>query len=192
MSRIFSLILWLAGILILATGFSVWASSTAYAQCGDTPPKSSCITCHEKEDPVYKNGEWHGIHALKDCCANCHGGNCRMMDKTLAHKDLVAHPLDDIYTNCYYCHPYDYQDRAARFGTVLGVIPGSRLTPTPVPTSPAVEHPIVILPTSIPRAMAAFPWPLVLGGFGLILAILAGLGILFYRLRAPTQTNHQS
>jgi hypothetical protein len=192
MSRKFTFLLCFVGFLVLTTCITLLAQSPAYAQCGDPPPKSSCITCHEKEDPVYQNGEWHGIHALKDCCTNCHGGNCRMMDKTLAHEGLVAHPLDDIYTNCYYCHPYDYQERAARFGAVLGVIPGSRQTPTPVPTGPVVVHTIVILPTSIPNAMAVFPWHMVMGGIGLFVAILAGLGILFYRLRAQIQTNHQS
>jgi hypothetical protein len=192
MSHKYSLWVSFLGTLILAIGFSLWSSSPAFAQCGDTPPKSSCITCHEIEDPVYQNGEWHGIHALKDCCTNCHGGNCRMMDKTQAHEGLVAHPLDDIYTNCYPCHPYDYQERAAPFGALLGVIPSSRETPTPVPTSPVIEHPMVILPTYTPSAMAVFPWFLVLGGFGLFVAILTFLGILFYRLKSQIQTNHQA
>jgi hypothetical protein len=189
MSQKFSLLLCILGILVLSIGFSLWSSSPAFAQCGDAAQKSSCISCHEKEDPVYQNGEWHGIHALKDCCTNCHGGNCRMMDKNLAHEGLVAHPLDDIYTNCYQCHPYDYQVRAARFGAVLGVIPGSRPTPSPVPSGPVVEHPIMILPAYTPHTMSVFPWFLVLGGFGLIVAIISGLGILIYRLKAQTQTN---
>ncbi len=186
MSRKLALILYLSASLVLLAGFSLSRSSTAYAQCGDPPPKSSCITCHEKEDPVYQNGEWHGIHALKDCCTNCHGGNCRMMELELAHEGLVAHPLDDIYTNCFQCHPYDYQERAARFGTLLGVVPASRPTPTPVPTGPVIDHPIVILPETIPNQTAAFPWLFVVGGIIICITVIAGLGLIFTRSHAQT------
>jgi len=183
MSRKLAQIFYQAGILTLLIGLSLWGSSTVFAQCGDPPPKSSCITCHEKEDPVYQNGEWHGIHALKDCCTNCHGGNCRMMDKTLAHEGLVAHPLDDIYTNCYQCHPYDYQERASRFGALLGVIPQSRETPTPPPTGPVKDQPIVILPEIAPGHTSTIPWPGILFGTIVSIAIVIGFGLLFYRLR---------
>ncbi len=49
MTRKFALIIYLAGIMILTAGLSLWTSSTAHAQCDDTPQKSSCIACHEKE-----------------------------------------------------------------------------------------------------------------------------------------------
>ena len=49
-------------------------ATSARAQCGE-PPLSSCATCHAIEDPVNENGEWHIIHAAKDICINCHGGN---------------------------------------------------------------------------------------------------------------------
>jgi hypothetical protein len=63
---------------------------------------------------------------------NCHGGNGSAADKDLAHEGLMAHPLDDIYTDCHICHP-DYDARAARFAPTLGVTPGSCATPTPIP-----------------------------------------------------------
>ena len=63
----------------------------------------------KKSFPVYDQGDWHVLHARKDCCAQCHGGNCSSMDKDLAHEGMVANPLEDIYTNCYHCHPDDYQ-----------------------------------------------------------------------------------
>jgi hypothetical protein len=174
------------GIFVLALGVIVWAltPSTVTAQCGENPPpKSSCITCHEKEDPVYQNGEWHGIHALKDCCTNCHGGNCSTMDKELAHEGLVAHPLEDIYTNCYYCHPSDYQARAERFAVILGVTPSSSPTATPFPVGPVAENPIVILP-SLTSASFSLPfWIPVLGGFTFLFILILVLGIVFYRLR---------
>lgn len=96
------------GMLFLAMGLALWTESSALAQCGDTPVKSSCITCHEKEDPVYGLGEWHTIHAREDCCTNSHGGNFSAMDKDLAHEGPVANPISDIYTNCHGCYPDDY------------------------------------------------------------------------------------
>jgi hypothetical protein len=117
----------LAGILILA----VMGGVPVHAQCEDPQP-SSCTTCHAQEDPVHEKGEWHIIHASKDICMNCHGGNGSAMEKDLAHENLMAHPLDDIYTDCHSCHP-DYDERAARFAPTLGVTPSSCTTPTSVP-----------------------------------------------------------
>ncbi len=102
------------------------------ASCGD-PQSSSCITCHTKEDPVNGKGEWHIIHASKDICINCHGGNGTSMVKDLAHEDLTANPLNDIYTDCHSCHPLDYVGRASIFAPTLGVTPGSCATPTLLP-----------------------------------------------------------
>lgn len=183
MTRKLALFFKLSGGLILLASLLLWRSTAANAQCGDPPQKSSCIACHEKEDPVYQNGEWHGIHALKDCCTNCHGGNCRESDEKLAHKGLAAHPLDDIYTNCYACHPADYQERAARFGALLEVTPHSRPTSTPVPVGPVNENPLVILTDTLPSPAPAFPWFLVFGGAILSIAIAVGLGALIYRWR---------
>ena len=81
-----------------------------------------------------ENGEWHIIHADLDICINCHGGNATAEDKDLAHENLTAHPLDDIYTDCHGCHP-DYDERAAQFAPVLGVTPSSCATPTPIPAN---------------------------------------------------------
>jgi hypothetical protein len=174
------------GILLLGAGLALWGMtpSPAAAQCGDYPPKSSCITCHEKENPVYEKGKWHGIHALKDCCTNCHGGNCMAIDKDLAHEGLVMHPLEDIYTNCYHCHPDDYQVRAGRFSAILGGTPSSNPTPTAVPVGSVVEHPIVILPPSVPNAPSSFPWPLALGGLAFTALFLLGLSTLYTHPRS--------
>ncbi len=190
MSHKRSLIISLIGLLILVTGILIWAMtpSISTAQCGDVPPKSSCITCHEKEDPVSTKGEWHGIHALKDCCANCHGGNCMATDKDLAHEGLVADPLEDIYTDCYHCHPDDYNARAERFGAILGVTPGSSPTATPFPVGLVVEHPIVILPTSGPTTPMLQLWLPALGGFTLILILMLTLGVVFYHLQIQRHT----
>ncbi len=181
MSRKWSLIWHGMGILCLVTGLILWVESPARAQCGDYPPKSSCITCHEKEDPVYQEGEWHTIHAQKDICTSCHGGNCTSMDKTLAHENLVVNPLDDIYTSCHGCHPDDYATRAARFAVVLGVTPGSIATPTAVPTSQVVNHPMVILPASAPANATVQPWILMLDAMMFTcLIFLVLIGLLLY------------
>jgi hypothetical protein len=172
---------------LLGAGLLMWWSSPVKAQCGDTPPKSSCITCHAQEAPVYQEGEWHGIHALKDCCTNCHGGNCSAQDKDLAHESLVAHPLDDIYTNCHTCHPDDYSERAVRFALLLGVTPGSSPTATPVPTAPVVEHEIVI-PTfpSLPSSSTQ-PWAFILGGLGFAVLFVLGLLGMAHHLRSQSR-----
>jgi hypothetical protein len=182
----------LIDVFFLITGMLIWAMtpSTSSAQCGDNPPpKSSCITCHEKEYPVYKNGEWHGIHALKDCCTSCHGGNCGTMDKDLAHEDLVVNPLEDVYTNCYKCHPDDYQARAERFGALLGVTPRSSPTATPFPTEQAVVgYQIVILPTTSLPAPHLQQWLPELWAFTMLIITLLAVGVAFYYLQVRKHT----
>ena len=107
--------------LVLAVIFALFGMSpqTALAQCGDIPEESTCKTCHEEAYPVYGTGEWHDIHARKDCCWNCHGGNSQSMDQDIAHAGMTLNPLTDTYQDCYACHPYDYDDRAVAFGTLL-------------------------------------------------------------------------
>jgi hypothetical protein len=100
------------------------------ADCGG-PQLSSCTTCHAQQDPVNGKGEWHSIHANKDICINCHGGNASTLNKALAHEGLTPNPLNDIYTDCHSCHPFDYIARAAIFAPTLDITPGSCATPTP-------------------------------------------------------------
>jgi hypothetical protein len=119
----------------------LWVGTTPVrADCGGTQP-SSCTICHAQLDPVSGKGEWHSIHASKDICIKCHWGNGSTMDKNLAHKDLVANPLNDIYTDCHSCHPQDYVGRAELFASTLGVKPESCSTPTPVVLSSASGRP---------------------------------------------------
>ncbi len=108
-----------------------------------------------------------------------------MMEKDLAHERLVAHPLDDIYTNCYQCHPYDYQERAARFGVLLGVTPGTAGQRQPrLQLALSSGYPIMILPETLPSQASAFSRAFLLGGILLATTIAIGLGLLFNRLRA--------
>ena len=167
----------LAGVLLLTGVVTLSIMPTPVsAQCGVNPPPSSCITCHEIQAPVYENGEWHGVHARKDCCTNCHGGNCSADEKERAHVGLIPNPLADIYTNCHACHPDDYQQRAAIFAAELGITPSSRKTPTPLPVlTENPQPPDLALPddfTSIPT-----PKPRI----GLInLGLLAIASLLFW------------
>lgn len=153
----------------------IFIVSPAQAQCGDTPADSSCITCHEYQgaDPVYGKGEWHEIHALKDCCWNCHGGNTQAQDKDLAHEGIIAQPLQDVYSDCACCHPEDYYQRAEQFAAALDITPGCSLTPTAVAVAMVQSNPLVILPP--PSAPAtSFPWPVaILGAVVLVLMISA-------------------
>ncbi len=122
-----------SSLLVIILPLWVWTLPVR-ADCGG-PASSSCTTCHAQEDPVSGKGEWHIIHASKDICINCHGGNGTTMNKDLAHENLTAKPLDDIYTDCHSCHPRDYAGRAGLFAATLGLTPGSCATPTPLPVS---------------------------------------------------------
>jgi hypothetical protein len=166
-------------LLIAMTILVILTASPVLAQCGDTPADSSCITCHEYQgaDPVYGKGEWHEIHALKDCCWSCHGGNTQAQDKDLAHVGMTAQPLKDVYTDCHSCHPEDYLQRAEKFAAALGVTPGSAPTPTVVPVAPEESHPIVILPPTS-SATNPPPWPVVILGASILGFFLVGLVIL--------------
>jgi hypothetical protein len=94
------------------------------AQCGSQA--SSCKNCHEVkgEDAVNAKGDWHVAHAFGDFCEFCHGGNVQAADKGAAHQGMVQ-PLADVKTNCSSCHAEDYQTRAEKYATVLGVTVGA-------------------------------------------------------------------
>jgi hypothetical protein len=98
--------------------------SGGLAQCGSQA--SSCKNCHEVkgEDPVNAKGDWHISHAFGDFCEFCHAGNVQATDKAAAHEGLVA-PLGDVQTNCSSCHADDFQPRAEKYATALGVIVGA-------------------------------------------------------------------
>ena len=169
-------------ILMVVLG-ACWAlPQTALAQCGDTPANSTCKTCHEESYPVNGTGEWHVIHASKDCCWNCHGGNSQNMDKETAHAGMVLNPLTDTYQDCYACHPYDYDERATIFGAQLNVEVGEA-TPTPAEAVVPVRLPdeareIVILPASQPAELSQFGrWLPALSLIGLGILILMGLSL---------------
>ena len=117
-----SQILLIASLVMLAIGLVVlFAPQAAVAQCEDQKP--SCCTCHATAHPVFEQGEWHTIHARKECCRACHGGNDRAQDKEAAHVGIVLNPLTDTYTACHQCHPDDYQQRAEVFAVALHVTP---------------------------------------------------------------------
>jgi hypothetical protein len=185
-SRKLLLIGFLSFSLFALVVLAILTTPHALAQCGDNPPDSSCITCHEyqKADPVYGRGEWHDIHASKDCCWNCHGGNTQTQDKDLAHLGMTKNPLEDIYLDCHCCHPQDYPNRAERFAVALGVTPGSSPTCTPIPIGPSVEHSIVILSPSVPNAPPAFLGPLALGGLAFTALFLFALRLIYLHLRS--------
>lgn len=164
----------LAGMLaVLAMG-----AAPARAQCAEPQP-SSCVTCHAQEDPVNEKGEWHIIHASKDICINCHGGNGSATDKDLAHEGIMAHPLDDIYTDCHSCHP-DYATRAAKFAPILGVTPGSCATPTPAAVSNIPGGPPAVNISLPANSMSASPssqaFLVISSGLAILTLFFFGLG----------------
>ncbi len=166
------------GVFCLGCAILTWAltPSSAAAQCGSNPPSdSSCYTCHVQDDPVANTGLWHGIHANKDCCARCHGGNCSATDKTLAHQGMVANPLNDIYTSCHSCHPDNYQELAETYAITLNIVPGSIPTPTPAPTEKVISSSLVILPSPGPTTAPAIPLQILLAGLVAIVLIIFGI-----------------
>ena len=169
----------LAGSLItLAIGLlALSAPQAAVAQCED--PQPSCCACHATAHPVTNEGEWHAIHARKECCRACHGGNDQAQDKDTAHVGMTLHPLQDTYLACHQCHPDDYRQRANVFAVALRVTPMSS-EPTARPPVAASTPPLMIvtpLPKTTTDITPVWVWPVVL-----VIAILAiGLAVIWWR-----------
>jgi hypothetical protein len=171
-------------LVTLATLLWALTPSPVVAQCGSNPPPdSTCYTCHVLGETEQDESVWHGIHASKDCCARCHGGNCTSMDEGIAHQGIVTNPLDDIYTGCHSCHPDDYQTRAEGFAAELGITPGSNPTSTPASVEKISAQPLVILPAPTPIPPSVSPLPLVLGGITILTLFLLGLILLTSHFR---------
>jgi hypothetical protein len=140
----------------------------AHAQCG-TQEKSTCFTCHARQDPVQEQGEWHVVHAGKDLCINCHGGNGTSKDAAAAHQGMTTNPLSDVYTDCHSCHPDDYSMRAQRFANTLGVKVGSCATPTPVAAMAVSYNSLVIQPVPAANAVQRPSMPSMIFGASVLL-----------------------
>ena len=167
---------------MVVAGLGLWlAPQSVLAQCGSS--QSSCLTCHAAVDPVFTQGEWHVIHARKDCCRNCHGGNDQTIDQDQAHLGLMLNPLDDVYLSCHQCHPDDYERRAARFAAALKVTLGSS---APITTAVAIQPtgseqpnqaPAARLPDNVPNR-APWLWALVI----VVAGLLVGLAVSWRKL----------
>ncbi len=175
---------WLFTGVLFLTGAIIWSvllTSPVSAQC-DTPPKSSCLSCHEQVDHLDGMGEWNKVHLSQDMCTSCHGGNGTELEKGPAHKGVTAQPLSDIYTNCHSCHPIDYKGKSSQFAAMLQVTTGSCATPTPIPanvissglppSTHAISQPIGKIATSN-YPMVIIGWLVSLFVFGLGLAWLS-------------------
>lgn len=163
-----------------------WAltPSPIIAQCGSNPlPDSTCYTCHLLEGADQDESLWHGIHASKDCCARCHGGNCLSMDEDIAHQGIIANPLNDIYTICHGCHPDDYLARVKVFAAELGVTPRSNPTSTPASALENTIPKLVILPAPTPITPASSLLPLVFGRFTILMLLSLGLILIITHFR---------
>ncbi len=73
---------------------------------------SSCFKCHNgKRAAEPSEGIWHDDHAeVNHSCVGCHDGNERLMLERMAHKDLIAKPLDKAGEMCGDCHADDDAD----------------------------------------------------------------------------------
>lgn len=169
-------------VAMLLTGLALWLTPQGVlAQCGSS--QSSCLKCHAQVDSVFAEGEWHIIHARKDCCLNCHGGNSQTMDQDQAHLGLMLNPLDDVYLSCHQCHPDDYQQRAVQFAVILKVTPHSSepVTHTAVLQPPSSEQ-LSGSPNSAPPSSEADLTPWLWPVLGMAGALLAGLAVMRYKL----------
>ncbi len=168
--------IWLVGLLLASTAGLVvlFAPQIASAQRDHLRP-SGCA-CHTWEDPVVEYGEWHTIHALQINCCACHGGNGHASDQVTAHAGMASNPLDNPQLSCQHCHPADYQQRATKAATVLGLTPNS-LEPTAYPPASA--------PTPAPSSVTPWPqttfrgwdWPVELA----VAIVVLGLGVMRWR-----------
>ncbi len=169
------------GSLLLLVGIGMLSRpAPALAQCGGpSEQRSSCITCHEIQEPVVNRGEWHSIHAGMDMCVNCHGGNASTMIEADAHLGVVADPLQDIYTDCHSCHP-DYEVLASRFAQEAGVTPGSCSTPTPVAVEASRFEPpsgsLGSVPGPGPSVAPSQPFLLMATGISALVVLFFGMG----------------
>lgn len=150
--NIFTVMVIVGVLLVVATGFWLATATPVSAQCGSQA--SSCKNCHEVQGqkPVNNDGTpWHTSHAFGDFCYICHAGNSQATDKAEAHTSMVP-PLSDIQASCQQCHSNDLEARAQVYATALGVEIGSgnapagtEATPTPaaiVSNEPAVSAPV--------------------------------------------------
>jgi hypothetical protein len=171
-----------ASLVMLAIGLVVlFMPQAASAQCDDQKP--SCCTCHATAHPVVDQGEWHSIHARKECCRSCHGGNDQAQDEKTAHVGITLHPLDDTYTACHQCHPDDYRQRAEVFAVALHITPQSS---EPVTQTAAFQPPSNVpplrLPTTTTSISSANPTPGLLALIAIVAILLVGLSVVWRKL----------
>jgi len=133
------------------------------AQCGSQA--SSCKNCHEVkgEDPVNAKGDWHISHAFGDFCEFCHAGNVQAPDKAAAHEGLIE-PFSDVKANCSSCHADDYQAKAEKYATALGVTIGAGNAKPPATSSgtgssepPAQQPPAPAAQETAPKPAIVMP-----------------------------------
>jgi hypothetical protein len=132
------------------------------AQCGSQA--SSCKNCHEVkgEDSVNAKGDWHISHAFGDFCEFCHAGNVQAPDKAAAHEGLVE-PLGDVQANCSSCHADDFQAKAEKYATALGVTIGAGNAKPPAassgtgPSEPAAQPTAQAAQETAPKPAIVMP-----------------------------------
>ena len=153
------------------------------AQCGTGQQLSSCVNCHQQQAAFSGNGDWHRLHAGKNTCVDCHGGNPTALDEAQAHLGIFANPLTDVYTNCHTCHPSEFQQRAGSFAAILHTTPTGLTAPVSMHSQPdsniTVVNEIVIQPenTSLPSTALDLPTILILSS-GAIIALIFSILIL--------------
>lgn len=85
---------------------------------------SSCFRCHNGKRAAEPASDavaapWHLQHATVNySCAGCHQGNPRILKQEIAHKGLLANPLDEPAKSCAGCHAAaDVERLAATYRT---------------------------------------------------------------------------
>lgn len=81
---------------------------------------SSCFKCHngsraDKPDTDPVKSPWHVQHdTVNNSCAGCHDGNPRIIRKEMAHRKLIANPVNAPEQSCASCHSTDESKEYAK------------------------------------------------------------------------------
>lgn len=67
---------------------------------------SSCFKCHNGQRAEAPSAKpWHTEHAkVNHSCAGCHGGNPRLLKESIAHRGMMANPVESPEKACADCH----------------------------------------------------------------------------------------
>jgi hypothetical protein len=166
----------LLGMMLLLSGVSV---SPAAAQSEVPAPESACATCHENLYVLHDTGKWYCSCKRRADCTVCHAGQADAFDEDLAHKGLIASPIQDNPAVCQSCHGDEYLAYIERFTLIAGVSQPSKPGTAYAPAAMYIETPVQQSGALVFIGKSYQPWQLI------ALGILAGflMGVFLFGCR---------